>query len=100
MAAEHEELESAILGLLLGSTEPEDRPRLVAHLQACSRCRELAARLGPVTAVLPLEPDPVAPPARLHGRVLAAVAAVGQEASRPRRRQLLPLSLPRRLRAP
>jgi Anti-sigma-K factor rskA len=99
MADEHEELENAILGLLLGSTGDDERPRLLAHLQSCSSCRELAARLGPVTAVLPLEPDSVEPPARLHGRVLAAVAAAGQEASPPpRRRQLLPLPLSRRLR--
>ena len=58
MAGEHEELENAILGLALGSAEPEDRPRLLAHLQACSSCRELVGRLGTVTAVLPLEPDP------------------------------------------
>src|SRR2546423_13002797 len=100
MASEHEELQNAILGLLLGSTEPEDRAGLLAPPQGCSSCRELAGKLGRVTAVLPLEPDPIEPPARLHERVLAAVAAVGQEASPPpRRRQLLPLPLPRRLRA-
>src|ERR1700738_5061258 len=101
MASEHEELENAILGMLLGSPEAEERPHLLAHLEACSSCRELASRLGLVTSVLPLEPDPIEPPARLQGRVLAAVAAVSREASPPpRRRQLLALPLSRCVRIP
>lgn len=88
MAAEHEELENGIAALVLGSVEAEERARLLAHLQACSSCRELAARLGRLTVVLPLEPDPVQPPARLRGRVMAAVRAAG-DADPPQRRRLV-----------
>jgi anti-sigma factor RsiW len=101
MAVEHEELEDAIAALVLGSASPEDRPRLLAHLEACSGCRELAARLGRVTAILPMEPDPVEPPARLHGRVMAAVAAADQDDAPPvRQRRMILLPRPRRFRLP
>jgi anti-sigma-K factor RskA len=86
MPIDHEELENDIAALVLGSAPESDRPRLLAHLQACSSCRELAARLGRITSVLPLEPEPVEPPARLHDRVLAAVAAAPHAAAPVRRR--------------
>jgi anti-sigma factor RsiW len=101
MAVEHEELEDAIAALVLGSASPEERPRLLAHLEACSGCRELAARLGRVTEILPMEPEPIEPPARLHGRVMAAVAAADQDnAPAVRQRRMILLPHPRRFRLP
>lgn len=94
MAIEHDELASLVPALVLGAVTAEERQRLRVHLEACSGCRDLAARLASGAAVLALEPDPVEPPARLHGRVLAAVAAVRQDAPPPPRRRSLSL-LPR-----
>jgi hypothetical protein len=96
MVSDHQELEDAIAALLLSAGSSDDRPRLLAHLRACSSCRELATRLARITSVLPLEPDPVQPPARLHDRVLAAVAAApGAQPSPPVRRRPL-VHMPRR----
>ena len=80
MAAEHVEMQDAIAAALLGSAAADERQRVVAHLRACAGCRELAGRLGRVTAALPLLAEPVDPPARLRGRILAAVEASGARA--------------------
>jgi len=80
MATEHDELASAIPALVLGSVTAEERHQLMLHLEGCAGCRALAARLARGAAVLPMEPDPVEPPARLRGRVLAAVAAARPDA--------------------
>ncbi|TMC09869.1 MAG: anti-sigma factor [Chloroflexi bacterium] len=86
MAIEHDELANLVPALVLGSVTPEEREQLLAHLEGCESCRELAASLARGAAALALEPDPVEPPARLHGRVLAAVAAARQDAAPPPRR--------------
>jgi hypothetical protein len=83
MAADHEGLENAIAAMVLGSEVPEARASLLAHLEACPSCRAMAARLGQATAVLPLASEPIEPPARLHGRVLAAVAAASTGSAPP-----------------
>jgi len=102
MATEHDELASAVPALVLGSLTAGERQQLMLHLEGCADCRALAARLARGAAVLPMEPDPVEPPARLRGRVLAAVAAVRPDAPLPasplpipalRRRRRLPLPL-------
>jgi anti-sigma-K factor RskA len=99
MATEHDELANAIPALVLGSVTAEERQQLMLHLEGCAGCRALAARLARGAAVLPLEPDPVEPPTRLRGRVLAAVAAVRPDA--PPRSGPLPIpSLQRRRRLP
>jgi anti-sigma-K factor RskA len=85
MSAEHEELENSIAAYMLGSADPEDRDLLEAHLEGCSSCRELAARLAPAVSALPLEPEPIKPPRRLEERVVAAASAAGGPAkTRPR----------------
>ena len=88
MTTEHNELESGIAAYVLGSADAEEYERLRNHIEACARCRALAARLSRGLAALPLEPEPVEPPASLHGRVLAAAAAAKagaeQHRSRPR----------------
>ncbi|HKA11244.1 MAG TPA: anti-sigma factor [Candidatus Dormibacteraeota bacterium] len=88
MTTEHNELESGIEAYLLGSADAEEYERLRTHIEGCSRCRALAARLSRGLAALPLAPEPVEPPAGLHGRVLAAAAAARaggeQQRSRPR----------------
>jgi len=86
MAIEHDELANLVPALVLGSVTPEEREQLLAHLEGCESCRELAAGLARGAAALALEPDPVEPPARLHGRVLAAVAAARQDAAPQQRR--------------
>jgi anti-sigma factor RsiW len=84
--------------LVLGAVTAEERQQLVVHLEGCSSCRALAARLARGAVVLPLELDPVEPPARLHGRVLAAVAAARQEVPpAPSRRSPSLLPRPRSL---
>ena len=99
MATEHDELASAIPALVLGSVTAEERQQLMLHLEGCAGCRALAARLARGAAVLPMEPDPVEPPARLRGRVLAAVATVRPDA--PPRSSPLPIpALQRRRRPP
>lgn len=92
MATEHDELENGIAAYVLGSAQAEEHERLRAHIEACASCRALAVRLSRGLAALPLEPDPVEPPARLHGRVVAAAAAAraGGEPRRPRPRFHLP----------
>src|SRR5215472_7658533 len=88
MTTEHNELESGIAAYVLGSADAEEYERLRTHIEACARCRSLAARLSRGLAALPLEPEPVVPPASLHGRVLAAAAAASaggeQHRARPR----------------
>jgi Anti-sigma-K factor rskA/Putative zinc-finger len=97
MATEHDELANGIPALVLGSVTADERQQLLLHLEGCASCRALASRLARGAAVLPMEPDPIGPPARLHGRVLAAVAAARQDPA-PRRspRQRPPLPRPRR----
>jgi anti-sigma-K factor RskA len=96
MAADHDELASGIPALVLGSVTAEERQQLLLHLEGCAGCRALAARLARGAAALPMEPDPVEPPARLRGRVLAAVAATRPDA--PPRSSPLPLPPTRRRR--
>src|SRR5215472_5348310 len=96
MATEHDELASSIPALVLGSVTAEERHELMLHLEGCARCRALAARLARAAAVLPMEPDPVEPPARLRGRVLAAVAAARPDA--PPRSSPIPIPAPDRRR--
>lgn len=102
MATEHDELENGIAAYVLGSAEAEEHERLRAHIEACASCRALAVRLSRSLAALPLEPDPVEPPARLHGRVMAAAAAAraGGEPRRPRPRFHLPQPPRPRVRLP
>src|SRR5215472_13866960 len=83
---DHDELVSAIPALVLGSLTGDEHRQVRLHLESCASCREMAARLAKGAAALALEPDPVEPPARLRGRVLAAVAAASQEAP-PKTRQ-------------
>lgn len=92
MATEHDELENGVAAYVLGSVEAEEHERLRAHINACASCRALAVRLSRGLAALPLEPEPVEPPARLQGRVLAAAAAAraGGEQHHPRPRFRLP----------
>lgn len=92
MATEHDELENGIAAYVLGSAEVEEHERLRAHIEACASCRALAVRLSRGLAALPLEPDPVEPPARLRERVMAAAAAAraGGEQRRRRLRFQLP----------
>src|SRR5215831_7510887 len=86
---DHDELVSAIPALVLGSLTGDEHRQVRLHLESCSSCREMAARLAKGAAALALEPDPVEPPARLRGRVLAAVAAASQDVpARVRQRPL------------
>src|SRR5215468_3060218 len=84
MTTEHNELESGIAAYVLGSADAEEYDRLRAHIEGCARCRALAVRLSRGLAALPLEPEPIEPPANLHGRVLAAAAAARARGSRCR----------------
>src|SRR5215472_16536391 len=94
MPIEHDELANLVPALTLGSVTPEERHQVLLHLEGCSCCRALAARLARGATALALEPEPVEPPARLRGRVLSAVAAARQDAP-PRLRRRPNLLLPR-----
>jgi anti-sigma-K factor RskA len=76
MSAEHEELENSVAAYLLGSVEPDEEERVRAHLAGCASCRELVARLAPGVSALPLELEPVKPPARLEERLVAGATAL------------------------
>ena len=95
MPTEHDELAGAIPALVLGALAADERRQLVVHLEGCSSCRALAARLGKGAAALLLEPEPVEPPATLRGRVLTAVAASHQDAPAVVRRRPLSSLFPR-----
>jgi anti-sigma-K factor RskA len=96
MSAEHDEIESSIAAFLLGAADPEEAEMVQAHLDGCSSCRELARRLQRAIGAVPLAVEPVAPPARLRQRILAAASASRQsESSGPQRAKVLRLRRPR-----
>lgn len=86
MSVEHEELENSVAAYVLGSSDPQDRERLHAHLEACATCGELAARLARVVAALALEPELIQPPRRLEERIVAAAAEARDTTMPPPRR--------------
>ena len=69
--------------------EGEERLTVRAHLEVCLRCRETLIAYQEVTGNLALSLEPVAPPAALKERLLAALTETEQPAllsAQPRRR--------------
>src|SRR3979411_161698 len=89
MSAEHEDLENSVAAYVVGSADPEEEDRVRVHLEACSSCRELAARLGLGISELPLEPEPITPPGRLEERIVAAARGTRSAPPQRTRRQLV-----------
>ena len=75
-----------VAGYVLGALEPADKEAFENHLQACERCRAEAEELRAIPGLLRQAAPPVDLPADLKERT---VAAVGEAATRGRRRQWL-----------
>ena len=87
---EHAEFENTVAAYALGAAEPDEVEAVLAHLDACASCRELAQRLGRAVAAIPIATEHVQPPPRLRARILAAASSTAAEpiaARQPRRRR-------------
>lgn len=73
--SDHEELQDSVPAWVLGSIDPDEAAIVQAHVEGCSSCSELAARLGRAVGALPLAVDEVTPPPRLRERILATAAS-------------------------
>jgi anti-sigma-K factor RskA len=70
-------------GFVLGALEADEMAAVRAHLSACPEAHQEIAELGGVVPFLAESLDPVEPPARLGGRILAAIAAEASATSAP-----------------
>jgi anti-sigma-K factor RskA len=77
---------------LLGRLTPEEAARIEEHMSVCESCRAAAAELEGTAALLARAAAPVAPPADLEARTLAAVRAAAGAPAEPR-----PARRPRRM---
>jgi anti-sigma-K factor RskA len=73
----HEEWEELAAGWALEALEPDQHQRFAEHLANCRTCPGIVADIEASMAELAFAPTPVAPPAELKQRLLAAVAAEG-----------------------
>ncbi len=95
MIADHDEIENSLAAFLLGASDAEEAAVVRAHLEGCPICQALAKRLQRAIGSVPLAVEPVAPPARLRERILAAAAASRQSIrSIPQRAPVLRLRRP------
>lgn len=69
----HEEYESLAALDAIGAATAEEERILRAHLESCASCRLARDEFGEATALLAEGLDPVAPPAEVRGRVIAAI---------------------------
>lgn len=96
MIADNHEIENSLAAYLLGASDSEEAEVVRVHIEVCASCPGLAQRLQRAIGALPLAVEPVAPPARLRERILAAAAASRLSIrSRPQRASVLRLRLPR-----
>jgi anti-sigma-K factor RskA len=80
----HEEFEAVTASYALDVLDPAERAAFEAHLQTCDQCQADVAEFRRVTAALGLATDPVAPPASLRARTLAAVGGSTAASTPPR----------------
>lgn len=92
--SEHDQIESSVAAYILNVVETDEADSVRAHLEGCSSCRELAARLRRAVAALPLSVEEQQPPDRLRQRILQAAASPRPAALAPRQARLF--RLPRR----
>jgi anti-sigma-K factor RskA len=90
--SDHDELQDSVSAWVLGAVDEGEAESIRAHVEGCSSCRELEARLRRVVGALPLAADEVIPPPRLRERVLAAATASPRAASTTTR---VPIRRPR-----
>jgi anti-sigma-K factor RskA len=69
----HQDWEEIAAGHALGALEPENQQRFEVHLRTCPECRQVLLDTEVVMAELAVAPDPVAPPAELKARLMAAI---------------------------
>ena len=79
---EHEDMQDSVAAWVLGAVDAPDADEIRVHVEGCTGCREMVARLERTAGVLPLEVDEVQPPERLRARVLAAAGAVREPGTR------------------
>ena len=96
---DHEEARALLPAYSLGCVDPEELEDLRAHIESCELCRRELAELLDLSGEIALTLPPLAPPARLEGRVLASLrraAAAARSAGGavpPRRRKAVPYLL-------
>jgi anti-sigma-K factor RskA len=79
------DVEDLAASFVLGALEPEEAAAVRTHVAACPEAHPEMAELGSVVPALFESVDPVAPPAALKGRILAAAAADTQRATEAQR---------------
>ncbi|MHB8510241.1 MAG: anti-sigma factor [Candidatus Dormibacteria bacterium] len=70
-----EEVREGSASFALGLLERDEDAEVRAHVAGCDPCRRAIDEMVEVVGVLPLSLDPVAPPAGLRERILAAATA-------------------------
>jgi anti-sigma-K factor RskA len=75
----HDDIADALEAYVLGQLAEDERRAVDVHLAACASCAREVRELNDVLATLGQTVPPVAPPAALRQRVLAAAAAEPQD---------------------
>jgi anti-sigma-K factor RskA len=69
----HQDWDEIAAGHALGALEPDDQQRFEAHRRDCPECHQVRLDTEAVMAELAMAPEPVAPPAELKARLMAAI---------------------------
>jgi hypothetical protein len=77
---DHDGMEDSVAAYVLDACDEDEREAVRTHIEGCTSCRDLVARLTQVADVLPLGSDIIRPPDRLRARILAAAASPAGQA--------------------
>lgn len=72
---DHSRWEDDLAAYALGGLDGPETARLELHLAGCQRCRADLRWLAPAVDVLPASVEQIAPPPRLRGRIVDAIAS-------------------------